>query len=106
MRALLICVVAAAFLLQGSHSALQCYECFTPVQCLTKSTVTCQDGELCFRAQTKAFMPSNKPEAGDEFGTIGGAVMHRKCFKEADCYKEAKDKLSAEACCNSNLCNN
>ncbi|XP_078506750.1 uncharacterized protein LOC144766934 [Lissotriton helveticus] len=106
MRALLICVLAAAFFVQGSYSALQCYECITPPLCLKKKMVTCQEGEVCQRAQRLAAMPSDKPEPGDEFGTIGGAIMHRKCNKEAACQNETKNKLSVVSCCKTNLCNN
>ncbi|KAJ1126146.1 hypothetical protein NDU88_004555 [Pleurodeles waltl] len=114
MRALLICVVAVVFFLQyaesnqgaGSSSSLQCYQCFHPAECLKKKTVTCKVGEVCQRAQRKAHDANTHPEPGDEFGTIGGAIMHRRCNTAAACQRESKNKLVVVSCCENNLCNN
>ncbi|XP_069507758.1 uncharacterized protein [Ambystoma mexicanum] len=112
MRTLLICVVAAAFLLQYAESqkrkssgGLECHVCTDPRSCLKKNSVICKEGEMCIRMQRPAYNPSDKPESGDEYGTIGGMIAGRGCTTQQGCEKSKKVKLYKTTCCSTNLCN-
>ncbi|XP_069507759.1 uncharacterized protein [Ambystoma mexicanum] len=112
MKTQLISAVAAVFLLlyveallAQPSQGLECHVCTDPPSCLKKNSVICKEGEMCIRMQRKAHNPSDKPEPGDEYGTIGGMITGRGCTTQAGCEKSKKIKLYETTCCSNPKCN-